>query len=44
VIRAVNTVISPGRLDGRTLLIGIATIVLIVLLAYARAQAKEEAR
>ena len=32
VIRAVNTVLSPGRLDGRTLLIGLATIALIVLL------------
>jgi len=32
VIRAVNTVIHPGRLDGRTLLVGIVTIALIVLL------------
>ncbi len=32
VIRAVNTVLQPGRLDGRTLLIGLATIALIVLL------------
>jgi SulP family sulfate permease len=39
VIRAVNTVISPGRLDGRTLLIGIATIVLIVLLERTRLRA-----
>jgi SulP family sulfate permease len=32
VVRALNTVLHPGRLDGRTLLIGVATIVLIVLL------------
>ena len=32
VIRAVNTLIHPGRLDGRTLLVGVATIALIVLL------------
>ncbi|MEZ5144314.1 MAG: SulP family inorganic anion transporter [Acidimicrobiales bacterium] len=32
VIRAVNTVIHPGRLDGRTLAIGLATMALIVLL------------
>ena len=32
VVRAVNTVIHPGRLDGRTLLVGVATIALIVLL------------
>ena len=32
VLRAVNTVINPSRLDGRTLLVGIATIALILLL------------
>jgi sulfate permease, SulP family len=32
VIRAVNTLIHPGRLDGQTLLVGVATIALIVLL------------
>ena len=32
VVRALNTVLHPGRLDGRTLLIGLATIALIVLL------------
>lgn len=32
VIRAVNTVINPSRLDGRTLLVGIATVALILLL------------
>lgn len=32
VIRAVNTVVHPGRLDGHTLLIGVATIALILLL------------
>ena len=32
VIRAVNTLLHPGRLDGRTLLVGVATIALIVLL------------
>jgi SulP family sulfate permease len=32
VIRAVNTVIHPGRLDGRTLAVGIATMALILLL------------
>lgn len=32
VLRAVNTVLHPDRLDGRTLLIGLATIALILLL------------
>ncbi len=32
VIRALNTLLHPGRLDGRTLLVGVATIALIVLL------------
>ena len=32
VIRAINTLIHPGRLDGRTLATGLATIALIVLL------------
>lgn len=32
VIRALNTVLHPGSLDGHTLLIGLATIALIVLL------------
>lgn len=32
VIRAINTVINPSRLDGRTLLVGVATIALILLL------------
>jgi SulP family sulfate permease len=36
VIRAVNTLLHPGRLDGRTLLIGVATIALIVLLERTR--------
>lgn len=32
VLRAMNTVLHPGRLDGRTLLVGLVTIALIVLL------------
>ena len=36
VVRAVNTVIHPGRLDGRSLLVGVATVVLIVLLERTR--------
>ena len=32
VVRALNTVARPGRLDGRTVVIGLATIALIVLL------------
>jgi SulP family sulfate permease len=32
VVRAVDTLVHPGRLDGRTLLVGLATIALIVLL------------
>ncbi|MCB1006561.1 MAG: SulP family inorganic anion transporter, partial [Acidimicrobiales bacterium] len=32
VLRALNTVLHPGRLDGRTLAVGVATIVLIVVL------------
>jgi len=35
-VRAVNTVIHPGRLDGRSVLIGVATVVLIVLLERTR--------
>lgn len=36
VVRAINTVIHPGRLDGRTLLIGLTTIALIVVLERTR--------
>lgn len=36
VIRAVNTVLHPGRLDGRSLLIGLGTIALIVVLERTR--------
>ena len=36
VTRAINTLIHPGRLDGKTLAIGLATIVLIVLLERTR--------
>jgi sulfate permease, SulP family len=36
VVRAVNTVIHPGRLDGQTLLIGVSTIVVIVVLERTR--------
>ncbi|MFZ4519258.1 MAG: SulP family inorganic anion transporter [Microthrixaceae bacterium] len=36
VIRAVNTLIHPGRLDGRTLLVGVVTIALIVVLERTR--------
>ena len=36
VVRAVNTVIHPGRLDNRSLLVGLVTVVLIVLLERTR--------
>jgi sulfate permease, SulP family len=36
VIRAINTVLRPGRLDGATLAIGLGTIALIVLLERTR--------
>ena len=36
VVRALDTVLHPGRLDGRTVLIGAATIVLIVALERTR--------
>ena len=36
VVRAINTLLHPGQLDGRTLLVGVATIVLIVLLERTR--------
>jgi SulP family sulfate permease len=36
VVRAVNTVIHPGRLDNRSLLVGVVTVVLIVLLERTR--------
>ncbi len=36
VVRAFNTLINPARLDGRTLLVGVATIALIVLLERTR--------
>ena len=35
-VRAFNTLIHPGRLDGRTLFVGVVTIVLIVLLERTR--------
>ncbi len=36
VVRAVNTVIHPGRLDGQTLFIGLSTIAIIVVLERTR--------
>ncbi len=36
VVRAVNTLVHPGRLDGRSVVIGVATIVGIVLLERTR--------
>jgi SulP family sulfate permease len=36
VVRAVNTVIHPGRLDGQTLVIGLSTIAIIVVLERTR--------
>lgn len=39
VVRAVNTLVHPGRLDGRSVAIGVATIVGIVLLERTRLEA-----